>query len=88
MNKSITEKNLINILILVLSVALIIAIVYNLSFLLKIPVMQKGGTITPAPRSEEKAQDSEEEYKRIIEKSKMDYKAFMEQTKSRTKDLP
>lgn len=86
MDKRISEKNLISILILILSVALIIAVAYNLSFFLKIPALEKSGTGGPGLKNEEKAGDSEEEYKRIIEKSKVEYKAFMEQSKSRTRD--
>ncbi|MFA4843267.1 MAG: hypothetical protein WC658_05500 [Candidatus Omnitrophota bacterium] len=79
-NTKVTERNLLNIIIVVLAIAVIIAIAYNLSFFSKHPGLNLEDL--SQPKSSEDKIDSEEEYKRIIEKSKTDYNALMEQTKS------
>jgi len=82
-DKSPFEKNLLNIIIFVMAVFLLIALLYNVSFMFKIPGFKSQKAEPGFSPSQNQATDKsyEEEYKKMMEKSKQEYKALMEQSK-------
>lgn len=86
-DKSPFEKNLLNIVIFVMAILLLIALLYNVSFIFKIPGLKSPKNQPGYSPSENQTADKsyEEEYKKMLEKSKQDYQALMEQSKTRLK---
>ncbi len=84
-NKSPFEKNMLNIIIFVMALLLLIALLYNVSFIFKIPGLNsKKGQPEYSPSENQTTDKSyEEEYKKMMEKSKQDYQALMQQGKMR-----
>jgi uncharacterized membrane protein len=84
-DKSPFEKNLLNIIIFIMAIFLLIALLYNVSFIFKIPGFNsKNNQPQSSPSDTQSADKSyEEEYRKMMEKSKQDYQAMMDQSKMR-----
>ena len=84
-NKSPIEKNFLNIIIFAMAIFLLAALLYNVSFIFKISGFrsQKGQPQYSPTENQTTDKSYEEEYKKMMEKSKQEYQALMDKSKMR-----
>ncbi|MCX5712830.1 MAG: hypothetical protein NTY47_07230, partial [Candidatus Omnitrophica bacterium] len=74
-----------NIIIFVMAIFLVVALLYSVSFIFKIPGFKSQKELPQYSPSQNQTADKsyEEEYKKMMEKSKQEYQALMENSKMR-----